>query len=250
MVTQGCAKRRSRNRAILSSSCIRRFNRLTSHGRQFLLLRVDYQKTIIYSAIGESHRPLYICPALRPGKITLKLTHLFYVFWNYWSIRVSPRTSSSENPQIYNMATKNATLSPEQFNAKPRTDSGLRSIKSNYSIISQESTASTRFDSTEVVFNIPENNLTFEPKKDLTTKTGQPRKILFTLDEEKLTENETVQGVQTVEIQKFSNVVQVTLGQQSKGEASVDYATVRLPKKVFRNRLRGHYKELYIRSSG
>jgi hypothetical protein len=56
-------------------------------------------------------------------------------------------------------------------------------------------------------------------------------------------------GIQTVEIPKWTNVVKVFLGEKEKDEASVFYTTIRLPKKVFRNRLRGHYTKLYIRAA-
>jgi hypothetical protein len=56
-------------------------------------------------------------------------------------------------------------------------------------------------------------------------------------------------GIQTVDIPKWTNVVKVFLGEKAKDEASVFYTTVRLPKKVRRNRLFGHYTQLYIRAA-
>jgi hypothetical protein len=124
-----------------------------------------------------------------------------------------------------------ATPKPGNF-IHTRTDSGFISVQSGYSIASNQSASSTPYDSTEIVFDIASSKITFEPKKDLTTGNGKP-----------------VQGIQTVEIQKWTNVVKVSLGDKSRDEASVDYATIRLPKKVYRNRIRGHYKQLYIRAS-
>ena len=95
-----------------------------------------------------------------------------------------------------------------------------------------QSTQSTAYDSTEVVFTTEDNKISFDKKANLTGTNGQP-----------------AEGILTVDIPKWTNVVKIYLGEKSKGEASVFYATIRLPRKVLRKRLQGHYTQLYIRAS-
>ena len=127
----------------------------------------------------------------------------------------------------------------------PRTNSGLVTVRSRDSIAS---TASTAYDSTEVVFTTTDNKLTYENKKDLTIS-GHPGKkylqYLFLPEKELMLW--LVEGVKTVDIPKFTTSIKIYLGDKTKDEASVEYATIRLPRKVYSNRMRGHYKQLYIR---
>jgi hypothetical protein len=93
------------------------------------------------------------------------------------------------------------------------------------------STASVPYDTTEAVFYTEDNRISYEKKENL------------------MKGDRLAEGIQTVDVPKLANSVNVYLGGSSVGEGRVFYAKVPLPKKVRRNRLRGHYKQLFIKSA-
>jgi hypothetical protein len=112
-----------------------------------------------------------------------------------------------------------------------RSGTNLSDHSNNFSLGSNRTTQSTAYDSTEVVFTTSTNTIEFDKKGNL------------------MQGGRLADGIQTVDIPKWTNVVKVFLGEKAKDEASVFYTTVRLPKKVRRNRLLGHYTQLYIRAA-
>jgi len=98
----------------------------------------------------------------------------------------------------------------------------------------------------------PSPNLSYNPPEP--TDDDDEKEVVYSLKDNKISykkKGDSVKNgelVQEIDIPKFKRDVEIYLEGTSKDEATIFYAVVQIPSKVFLKRMNGHYKKLYVYS--